>query len=325
MERKILILSTGGTIASAKSDTGRAASGALTGEALVSTLPLPPGLSVEIHSVLQKPSNALTPEDVLALRAHCLSHAQQRDLAGIVITHGTDTLEDTAAFLQSTLPHELCPVVITGSQRVPHALGSDAMTNLLTAIRIAAAPASRGCGVLVAFNETIYSANHIRKISSFQVNGFEAPGYGRLGYVDGDRVRILQTPVLPSTLTPGNTLPRVDLHSVALGCDPSLLDASRTSGARGIVIDALGRGHVPPDWIPAITRALGEKIPVVIATSCLHGPLGAVYEFKGSLFEMTSAGALPVYDLSARKARMRLMAWLSNPGQSALAELFSVR
>lgn len=312
MDQHVVVLSTGGTIASARGASGRNAAGALSGEALVQHLALPPALRVEVHSVFQKPSNALTGTDLLVLRERCLACAADPAVAGIVITHGTDTLEDTAYFLQSTLPHAICPVVITGSQRAPHAAGTDAYVNLAVAIRTAMSAAARDLGVLVAFNESVYSANSVRKMNTFQVHTFEAPGYGQLGYVDGEHVRILQKPLLPATITPGSVLPRVDLHVAALDADPALIRASAQTGARGIVLDAVGRGHVPPSWVPALREAIAHNVTVVVASSCLVGPVAQAYEFEGSLFSLERLGAIPAPDLSARKARMRLMAYLSS-------------
>jgi L-asparaginase len=311
MNQHVVVLSTGGTIASARDASGRNAAGALSGETLVQHLALPSSFQVDVHSVFQKPSNALTGADLLALRERCLACAADPAVAGIVITHGTDTLEDTAYFLQSTLPHAICPVVITGSQRAPHAAGTDAYVNLAVAIRVATSAAARGLGVLVSFNESIYSANSARKMNTFQLHTFEAPGYGQLGYVDGERVCIVQKPVLPATLIPGAVLPRVDLLAVALDSDPALIRAAAKTGARGIVLDAVGRGHVPPSWVPLLRDAIAKGAAVVVASSCLVGPVAQAYEFEGSLFSLEQIGAVPAPDLSARKARMRLMAWLS--------------
>lgn len=323
MTKRIVVLSTGGTIASSRDASGRSVSGALRGEELVRQLALEIDLPVEVHSFLQKPSNAIDAGDLLQLRAQCLELSRDTNVGGIVITHGTDTLEDTAYFLQSTVPHDSCPIVVTGSQRVPHAMGSDALTNLASAITVAADKAVRGCGVLVVFNESIFSANDVRKVSTFQLHGFDAPGYGPLGCVDGRQVHLMRRPILPRTLVPGSSLPRVDLLTVTLGADPALLAAAADGGARGVVIEGVGRGHVPPDWMPAIEAALARRVVAVISSSCLHGPLAQAYEFAGSLHDLERAGVVRASGLSARKARMRLMAFLSGEHPDrALAELY---
>lgn len=313
MSKRVVVLSTGGTIASRCGDDGRSVAGVLTGQELVERLSLAGSVQVEVQSVLQKPSNALSLDDLLLLRTRCQEVASDPAVSGIVITHGTDTLEDTAFFLQSCLSIRDCALVVTGSQRPPHAMGTDAYTNLAAAIRVASSPAALGQGVLVLFNESIFSANHIRKVSSFQLNGFAAPGMGHLGYIDGDKVVLLQRPCLPEPIEPGAVLPRVDIVPVSLGAGPELLLASVDSGAAGVVMDAVGRGHVPPSWMPAIAQLRERGVPLAVTTSCVEGPLHTAYDFPGCLQELRDAGVLLASNVSARKARLRLSLALSSP------------
>lgn len=308
--KKLVLLSTGGTIASTAGEQGRSVAGALSGEALLAQLQLDTKHQIDVQSVFQKPSNAITVSDLLVLHSKCQELIAQ-GVDGIVITHGTDTLEDTAYFLAATLPADACSIVVTGSQRVPHAQGTDAFVNLRQAFVVAGDPAVQGMGVLVVFNESIYSAHHVRKVSSFQLNGFDAPGYGRLGYIDNDKVCIHLRPTLPVQLRVGNTLPRVDIHSVFLGAPADLIAASVKGGTKGLVIDGLGRGQVPPDWMDALAAAIAAGVVVVVCSSCLHGPVHQSYEFPGSLHQLEQIGVIGMLDLPARKARLRLMACLS--------------
>lgn len=308
-----MLLTTGGTIASSATDSGRSIAGALSGESLAAQISLPPDIDLQVCSLFQKPSNAIALDDLCALRAQCQALIDAGTVAGIAITHGTDTLEDTACFLDATLVLRGIPVVITGSQRVPHALGTDAFVNLRNAILAAASPLARDLGVLVAFNETLFAAGSVRKLSSFQVNGFGAPGLGCLGIIDNDALTLYQRPLrLPVLPAPRAALPAVDILAVSLGARPALLDAAVQAGARGIVIDALGRGHVPPDWMPAVQRAIAAGVVVLVCSSTLHGPLYQTYAFAGSLHELESAGAIGVSGLPARKARLRLALLLAN-------------
>ncbi len=313
--KKLVLLSTGGTIASVAGEQGRSVAGALPGEALLDQLQMGDGYQVEVHSVFQKPSNAITPADLLTLHNACQDMMRRPDVHGIVITHGTDTLEDTAYFLAATLGAPDCPVVVTGSQRTPHAVGTDAFVNLRQAFVLAGSSAARALGVLVLFNESIYSAHHVRKLSSFQLNGFGAPGYGRLGFVDDDQVHIHLRPVIPAPISVSGVLPRVDIHSAFLGAPADLIAASVALGARGLVIEGVGRGNVPPDWMVQVSAAIAAGVVVVVCTSCLHGPVHPSYEYDGSLHQLEQAGAIAMADLPARKARLRLMACLS--GQTA--------
>lgn len=310
--KRVILLSTGGTIASTAHEDGRAVAGALTGEDLVKQIQLRQGIELRVKSVFQKPSNAITLDDLYVLRAECQALIDGGTVDGIVITHGTDTLEDTAYFLETTLDTKHVTVVVTGSQRVPHAMGTDAFVNLQNAIHIAAEDQTRNMGILVAFNEMIYAAAFVRKVSSFQVNGFDAPSMGCLGIIDNGAVSVFQRPCRLPVLDPAPAVPVVDIISVSLGARPQLLDTAAQSGANGIVIDALGRGHVPPDWMPSVTRAIQAGVTVLVCTSTFHGPVHQSYDYQGSLHDMETAGAVGISGLTARKARMRLAVLLSH-------------
>ncbi|MFN2330272.1 MAG: asparaginase [Halomonas sp.] len=320
---RIVVLTTGGTIASGQDASGRNRSGELKGEDLMSRVSLPADadIDVEVRSLLQKPSNAITLDDLMTLRRECQALSRSSDVAGIVITHGTDTLEETAYFLDITLPASPT-VVLTGSQRAPHEPGTDAFRNIADAVLVAASDQADGLGALVVFNQSIFAARQIRKVSSFQVNGFAAPETGPLGYIDGERVYLSMHPARPDELTPPDDamLPRVDILPAYLDASPALLEAAAESGAAGLVIDGLGRGHVPPDWLDVIPNITARGIPVVVVSSCPTGPVHASYEFLGSLASLEAAGVIAVNDLSARKARLALSAILASATHGEVAE-----
>lgn len=309
--KRIFLLSTGGTIASAPGQDGRSVSGALPGEELLKRTGLQGQMEVQVSSIFQKPSNAVGPQEWLALARECKRLADSGNVDGIVITHGTDTLEDTAYFLECVLDTDI-PVVITGSQRVPHALGSDAYANLRHAIEVAAANEARGLGVLVSFNQSLFSANFVRKVSSFQLNGFDAPGLGTLGFMDEGTLHLLQRPMRQPLLSLPEALPRVDILPVYGGADPVMVQAVLHSRPDGVVIDGIGRGHVPPEWMDVLLPALNAGMPMIVVSSTLHGPTHQTYQFKGSLHEMEEAGAVAVSHLSARKSRIRLALLLAS-------------
>jgi len=314
----IHLLTTGGTIASTPGAEGRHIAGALPGEALLDPVDaaLAHGPAVQTESLLQKPSNAINGDDLSRIAEHCERRLADAATEGIVITHGTDTLEDTAWFLQQVLGDCQQPVVVTGSQRAPHERGSDAPGNLIDALRVAAADASRGRGVLVVFDQSIHSASLVRKISSYQLEGFGSPGYGPIGHIDGTTLRYPLRPVIPAPIPRGPALPRVDIVTAAAG-SACPIDALLADGAQGLVNDALGLGQVPPDWVPAIERAQAANRPVVMTSSTGQGPVAPVYEFAGSLADSHTAGAEPADALTARQARLLLMLVLSTPPGAA--------
>lgn len=243
---KVVVFSLGGTVASIRSSSGKAMAVALSGEDLFRQLNIPIDASVEMQTLSKKPSNAITTIDLLALRPHCLDAAARPEIAGIVISQGTDTLEDTACFLDISLDLQNTGLVVTGAQRVPYAAGSDAGPKPARCHTVARSDAARGQGALVVFNEEIHAGDTVCKISSFQLNGFGSPALGPLGYVDGDAVHMRLRAPRASVIVPDADLPRVDILPVSLGAHPALIAASITSGARGLVLDAVGRGMCRP-------------------------------------------------------------------------------
>jgi len=314
----IHLLTTGGTIASTPSAAGRNVAGALPAEALLDPInaALDQGPAVQTESLLQKPSNAIDAEDLCRIAERCETRLADPSTDGIVITHGTDTLEDTAWFLQQALGDCARPVVVTGSQRALHERGSDAPRNLIDALRVAAASGSRGRGVLVVFDEEIHSASLARKISSYRLTGFGSPGYGPIGHIDGTTLRYPLSARVPAPIPRGSQLPRGDILTAAVG-SACPIDALLDNGAQGLIIDALGRGQVPPDWVPAIERADAAGCPVAITSSTASGPVAEVYEYAGSLERVMAAGAVPADALTARQARLLLMLVLSTPQGAA--------
>ncbi|MGO2580905.1 MAG: asparaginase [Halomonas sp.] len=320
-KKHIVVLTTGGTIASKPGESGRSQSGALNGEQLLDRVVLPQGVeaTVEVISILQKPSNAITLADLAELYLQGRKALARPDVDGLVITHGTDTLEETAYFLSLTLPADK-PCVITGSQRAPHQLGTDAFKNICDAIVAATSPQLRQHGCVVVFNESLFTARYARKMSSFQLHGFNAPGAGPLGYIDGQRVKLYHAATAVANPIEGwdFPLPRVDLLTAYLDASPDVLKVCVESGAKAIVIDGLGRGHVPPSWMNAIRELVSAGVPVAVVSSCAQGPVNTSYEFSGSLDDLLSAGVIALNDISARKARLALALLLSSTPRAAL-------
>lgn len=319
--KKIVILSTGGTIASVPGHDGRNVAGALKGDALLSQVQVPDDVELQIESVFQKPSNSLTAKDLLVLAKKCQQLIDAGDTAGIVITHGTDTLEDTAYFLECVLDQADTVVTITGSQRVPYAAGTDAYVNLQHAITVAKTAECQGLGVLVVFNETILAAALTRKTSTYQLNGFSSPGFGCLGFIDGADVLLYQQARRQALLkTTATDLPRVEILTVYADSAPIALSALVDADISGVVIEGVGRGQVPPTWMPDIKRAIDKGIKVLVCSTALTGPVATSYEYPASLHDLEQLGAVGVSGLNARKARIRLMLILDLLGTNCTKE-----
>ena len=274
------------------------------------------------EDVLRVGSPSIGPKEWLQLAARIHSLAAD----GIVITHGTATLEETAYFLHLTVKSER-PVVVTGAMRPPSAVGTDADLNLLDAIRLAAAPEAAGRGVLTILNNEIQSARDVTKSNAFRVDTFDSRDFGVLGYVDSDaRVLFYRAVTRPhTTATPFDVrgrkdLPRVDIVYSYAGADGVLVDAliahPRERRPDGIVLVGFGGGSYPGAFLEAGKRAVQAGIPVVLATRSRAGRVV-------STPKKDADGFLVCDDLMPQKARILLMLALTvTRERSAIQDMF---
>jgi L-asparaginase len=271
---RVALIQTGGTIDSVGSDRLDLAwyieaQRRLAPGNLVARIPeLASIASVEEVDFRRLPSHALTDADWLELRARIQSLLDGA-FDGVVVTHGTNTLEETAYFLSLTV-HSEKPVVLVGSMRPASALSADGELNLLNAVRVAADPAARGHGALVVLNDTIYSARDVTKTATFRVETFRGRDLGPLGYADADgRVifwhRSLKRHTLDSEFSGSDTtsLPRVDVSVSYVGADGTAIDAFVAAGARGIISAGTGAGRPTPREDEALDRAVAAGVVVV--------------------------------------------------------------
>ncbi len=231
------------------------------------------------------------------------------DLSGIVIGHGTATLEETAYFLNLTLKSSI-PVVVVGSQRPLSGLASDAATNLVAAVRTAASPASRGRGVLVVLNDEIQAARDVTKTSTFRLQTFRTPDFGALGSVDGEHVRYYRraerrsAPETEFEIGALDVLPRVDISYSYAGSDGAAIRAFVAEGAKGIVLAAFPPGMTTPSEHAAIEDARGRGVAIMIST---RGGSGVALD----PLRLRTLGAMSADNLTPQKARILLALALS--------------
>lgn len=254
------------------------------------------------EDVLQVGSPSIGPKEWLQLAERI--HALRTD--GVVITHGTATLEETAYFLHLTVKSDR-PVVLTGAMRPPTAVGTDADLNLLDAIRLAAHPDAAGRGVLTILNNEIQSARDVTKSNAFRVDTFHSRDFGVLGYVDSDaRVLFYRDVTRPHTTeTPFDVrglkdLPRVDIVHAYAGADGVLVDALTERHPEGMVLVGFGGGSYPAAFLDAGRRAVKAGIPVVLATRSWSGRVVTTPKFE-------AGGFIVCDDLMPQKARILLM------------------
>ena len=248
--------------------------------------------------------------------------AEHPDLAGIVIGHGTATLEETAYALSLTLTVEI-PVVLVGSQRPISALSSDAGLNLVAAVRTAAAAESRGRGVLVVLNDEIQAAREVTKTSVARLQTFRTPDFGVLGQVDGDAVRYYRrserahAPGTPFDILARDRLPRVDVSYAYADADGTAVRAFRAAGAEGLVSAGLAPGMTPPDEADALAEAAGAGLVVVMSTRAGSGVVPLTTRLR-------QRGILSADNLTPQKARILLALALTVTREpEAVARIFA--
>jgi L-asparaginase len=321
---RIELFALGGTIASVSTRGGSGADVGLTGEDLVASIP---GLAavavIHVRSLRQVPSGDLTTDDVLEL-ADQIVKAIDSGVRGIVVTQGTDTLEEVAFALDLLIDAE-APVVVTGAMRNASLPGADGPANIMAAVAVAASEAARGLGTLVVLNDEIHAARFVRKRYTASTATFGSPLAGPLGEVVENRVRIFVRP--PGRLT--IRLPRersevkVALVTVTVGDEGDLVSREALRVYQGVVLAAFGGGHVPRRLVPRL-RALNEHIPVVIATRTFGGEmLRSTYAYPGGEMDLLAQGLIFAGAYDAIKARVLLeLLLMAGAGRDVISRTF---
>jgi L-asparaginase len=304
--KKVVIITTGGTIAMMRnSPMVGGAVPMLKGEDFLSQLPRS-GIELAFEEFSNLPSSHLTPAHSLELGQRIEAALLTPEVDGVVVTHGTDTLEESAYLVDLTV-NSVKPVIFTGAMRTATMVGYDGMLNLAAAIRVAAADAARNQGTLVVFNEAIFAASEAQKVHSQAGSAFAAPGSGPIGRVEGERVALFHHAPERQFIPCTRLEEMVDLIKIAQGADDRLLRHAIADGVAGIVIEAFGGGRVPPWWLPTIGEALAQRTAVVIATRCGAGSLYDEYGYVGAFHDLQRLGVLFAHNLSGIKARIKLM------------------
>lgn len=311
MKPRIVLLATGGTIASRYDPKLGSTVASQRADELLRMLPQVADFAeIEVHDIATIPSYEMDLQFAFDLARRVREVLGRPEVAGVVVTHGTDTMEETC-YLADLLLDSDKPAVFTGAQRAHDDPQSDGPLNLLNALRVAASPSARGLGAMICFNAMIHAARDVTKVHASAVETFQSYEHGVLGEVDDVKVIIHRRPVLRQSFKVDRLEERVDLFRLALGIDLRGLEAAIERGVAGLVIEGFGRGNGPSRLAELVRLATRKNIPVLITSRCPAGRVQPVYGGGGGGRDLADAGGIFAGDLKGPKARLLLMVLLS--------------
>ncbi|WP_455937373.1 asparaginase [Gemella morbillorum] len=319
--KKILILNTGGTISMSEDHT--------TGK-VSPTENNPIGIGGDIFShmadiymenLYNLPSPHITEFEMFELKQRIMQ-AIEEGYEGVVVTHGTDTLEETAYYLELTLDVNI-PIVITGAMRSSNEIGADGLANLRSSLVVAVSDESRDKGVLVVMNDEAHTATYVTKTHTTNVATFQTPTFGPIGLVSKNEVIYFQKLLKEEHYEVNTVTKKVYLLKAYAGMGGELIEAIRKLCADGLVIEALGAGNLPPKTAHAVKHLLDKDIPVVFVSRAFNGVTQDVYDYSGGGKRFCQDGVIFTTGLSGQKARIKLLVLLeAGVDKCKLKELF---
>ena len=311
MVGRVHVIALGGTVAMTSADDEQGVRPTLDAEALVRAVPqIADVAEVAAETFRTVPGAHLRIADIVALaeRIGALPPGE-----GVVVTQGTDTLEQTAYLLELLVAGDR-PIVVTGAMRAPQQPGADGPANILSSVRVAASDQARGLGVVVVLDDVVHTARFVRKAHTARPSAFTSPTVGAIGWVAEDRVRIPHRPSRPVAIDPRTVgdIPPVALVPVTFGDDGALLRGVLGAGYGGLVVQAFGAGHVP-GWLVEDLAQIARRIPVLLSSAVGSGELfAATYGFPGSERDLLSRGILSAGALDGPRARLLLSLLLAS-------------
>lgn len=302
MPKKILVLHTGGTISMQADASGAVVTSSDNPMNHVSN-PLE-GIQVQSLDFFNLPSPHIKPKHMLALYQKIKEEAANYD--GVVITHGTDTLEETAYFLDTMeVPH--MPIVLTGAMRSSNELGSDGVYNYLSALRVASDDRAADKGVLVVMNDEIHAAKYVTKTHTTNVSTFQTPTHGPLGLIMKHEILYFKTAEPRVRFDLDHIQGLVPIISAYAGMTDELIDMLDLEQLDGLIIQAFGAGNIPKETAQKLESLLQKGIPVALVSRCFNGIAEPVYAYQGGGVQLQKSGIFFVKELNAQKARLKLL------------------
>ena len=306
-KKKVAIVFTGGTISMTVDEKVGAAIPTLSGEQIMSMVTnIDKVANVEVLNFDEIPGPHMTAERMMELKHYVNSLLEREDICGVVITHGTDSLEETAYFLDLTIDNEK-PVIVTGAMRSSSELGYDGPSNLSGAVCTATSDSARNKGVLIVLNNEVIAASEATKTDTLALNTFQSITGGPLGVIDCNEFLLYKQITKRTIIDTDNVENKVALFKSAVGMDDTFIRLAVDNGYKGIVIEAMGRGNIPPKMYEGVKYARENNIPVVIVSRCHSGRVFDSYGYLGSGRDLRNLGCIFGGDLPGHKARLKLM------------------
>lgn len=305
--KKIAVIFTGGTISMKIDPKIKAAVPTLTGEEIMSMVTgIEEFAQIKPFTFSNLPGPHMTPKIMMELSDFIKKIIDRDDIDGVVVAHGTDSLEETAYLLDLTIESDK-PIVVTGSMRSGSELGYDGPSNLSASICTAISESARKRGVLVCFNDELNSASEVTKANSMNLNAFKSPDFGPVGIVDNNKVIFYRQTTHTEHIATDKIESEVTLIKTAVGMDSKLIDFCIENNQKGIVLEGMGRGNIPPLMTEGIKRAIQKGIAVVLVSRCFQGRVLDSYGYPGGGKELRNIGIIFGDNLPGQKARIKLM------------------
>lgn len=281
--KKVAVVFNGVTISMLVDERIKVAIPGLTGEEIMKMVTgIERFCEIETYTFSNLPSPHMNVKSMLDLSKFIQNLLARKDIHGVVVTHGTDTLEETAYLLDLTLDTPK-PVIITGAMKSSSELGYDGPSNLAEAICTAISDQAMGRGVLVCFNGKLNSASEVTKVNTMSIDAFATPSFGPLGIVDNNEVIFYRKNTLSKKILVDSINTDVDVIKCTAGQDSSLINFCIEKGDKGLILEAMGRGNVPPTMIPGIERAIRENVLVILVSRCFEGRVHDSYGYEGGV------------------------------------------
>ena len=323
MQNKVVIIFTGGTISMRIDPTLHAAIPSLNSEEIMAMVTnIENFAEIEMINFGNLPSPHITPPIMMDLARIVKLNIERQDVTGVIVTHGTDTLEETAYLLDLIINSEK-PIIVVGAMRNSSELGYDGSSNLAASICTAISDRAKNKGVLVVMNNEVNAASQVTKTNTLSLDTFKSPEFGPLGIVDNDEVIFYRDIVSRQFIDTDVLENKVALIKSVPGMESDVIDFYIDTNYKGIVIESLGRGNLPPAMIPGIKRAIDKNIPIVMVSRCPTGRVLDTYGYEGGGRNLRDMGVIFGGNLPGQKARIKLMLILGVTNElSQISDLF---